>query len=375
MTTTLPLEFDRQLVNGNVKAAMNAAGAKSSDLWKVPRASIIVMPGFNVRDPEDEGTKAHIRGIADSIKADGFYDDKPLVGFVAKNDEGKEEICLTDGHCRLAAFDLAVAEGYEGTTLPVVIKPRGTNLEDLTVALVTGNTGKPLTPLEVAVACKRLQSLGLDDTTIAKRLNFKTVSYVAELLDLIGSPREVRDMVRSGKVSATEARKALKQHGTKTAAVLADAVKIAANAGKTRATAKHINQASPPNPEKTLRSYDLVKHLQRQMEFSASTFGPGARTQGVVDHIRKELIEVLEQPDSPAEWIDIILLALDGAWRTGASAEQVAQALRDKQTCNESRTWPDWRECDPDKAIEHERCETTVETPDTWPFPSNPLKP
>jgi len=371
MTTTLPTQFDRQLVNGNVKAAMAAAGAISADLWKVPRQHIVVMPGFNVRDPEDDTTKAHVRWIADSIKADGFFYDKPLVGFVAKNDEGREEICLTDGHCRLAAFDLAVEEGYEGTVLPVVIKPRGTNLEDLTVALVTGNTGKPLTPLEIAVVCKRLQSMGLDDATIAKRLNFKAVNYVGELLDLIGSPREVRDLVRSGKVSATEARKALKQHGTQTAAVLADAVQIAAKAGKTRATAKHIAQARPPKADEALRSYDLVKHLKRQMEFSAETFGPGARTQGIVDHIRKELIEILEQPESPTEWIDVALLALDGAWRTGATAEQVAQALRDKQVHNESRSWPDWRECDPDKAIEHERPKPVIATPEEWPFPKN----
>ncbi|AZW33495.1 DUF550 domain-containing protein [Bordetella bronchiseptica] len=107
------------------------------------------------------------------------------------------------------------------------------------------------------------------------------------------------------------------------------------------------------------------------MTFSAKTFGPGARTRGIVDHIRKELVEVLEQSESPAEWIDIVLLALDGAWRTGATAGQVVQALRDKQIHNESRSWPDWRDCDPNKAIEHERRKTAVSTPEQWPFPKN----
>ena len=34
---------------------------------------------------------------------------------------------------------------------------------------------------------------------------------------------------------------------------------------------------------------NLLEHLRRQREWSESTFGPGNRTQGVLDHIRKEL--------------------------------------------------------------------------------------
>lgn len=33
---------------------------------------------------------------------------------------------------------------------------------------------------------------------------------------------------------------------------------------------------------------DLEQHLLRQRAFSRATFGPGARTQGVLDYIRKE---------------------------------------------------------------------------------------
>lgn len=41
-------------------------------------------------------------------------------------------------------------------------------------------------------------------------------------------------------------------------------------------------------------SFDLVQHLRRQIAFSLATFGPGDRTEGVVDHITKELAEVLQ---------------------------------------------------------------------------------
>lgn len=102
-------------------------------------------------------------------------------------------------------------------------------------------------------------------------------------------------------------------------------------------------------------SFDLVAHLKRQQTFSARTFGPGQRTAGVCDHIRKELGEIEQAPEDLAEWVDVVLLALDGAGRAGHTPEQIAAAIAAKQTKNEARTWPDWRTADPGKAIEHVR--------------------
>lgn len=102
-------------------------------------------------------------------------------------------------------------------------------------------------------------------------------------------------------------------------------------------------------------AFDMLAHLQRQREWSDRTFGPGPRTAGVVDHIRKELREIEAAPTDLSEWIDVVILALDGAWRAGGSPEQIIAALVAKQTKNEGRQWPDWRTADPDKAIEHDR--------------------
>ena len=103
------------------------------------------------------------------------------------------------------------------------------------------------------------------------------------------------------------------------------------------------------------QTYDLVAHLKRQRAFSRSTYGPGPRAEGVIDHIRKELIEVENDPGDVFEWIDVVLLALDGAWRAGYSPEHIAWALENKQERNEGRDWPDWRTAKPGKAIEHKR--------------------
>jgi hypothetical protein len=104
-------------------------------------------------------------------------------------------------------------------------------------------------------------------------------------------------------------------------------------------------------------TYDLVAHIREQRAFSDRTFGPGSRAQGVIDHIRKELVEIEQNPADLMEWIDVVLLALDGAWRAGYSPEVVAAALACKLKRNKARTWPDWRTAEPGKAIEHVRAE------------------
>lgn len=98
-----------------------------------------------------------------------------------------------------------------------------------------------------------------------------------------------------------------------------------------------------------------VAHLERQRRFSLNAFGPGPRTLGVLDHIRKELVEIEADPTDLGEWVDLIILALDGAWRSGHEPADIINAIKDKQAINEARTWPDWRGRSTDEAIEHDR--------------------
>jgi hypothetical protein len=105
--------------------------------------------------------------------------------------------------------------------------------------------------------------------------------------------------------------------------------------------------------------FNLALHLGRQRNFSFRTFGPGARTKGVLDHIRKETVEVEKSPLDLEEWIDLIILSFDGALRAGHEPGQIVERLLYKQTKNEGRKWPDWRTADPDKAIEHDRSDET----------------
>jgi hypothetical protein len=107
--------------------------------------------------------------------------------------------------------------------------------------------------------------------------------------------------------------------------------------------------------------FNIAEHLKRHISFSEKTFGPGPRVGGVINHIEKELEEVRSDPTDLEEWIDIWMLAMDGAWRSlsdlpvDVRIQFMLKMLVDKQTKNENRKWPDWREVDTEKAIEHIR--------------------
>lgn len=85
---------------------------------------------------------------------------------------------------------------------------------------------------------------------------------------------------------------------------------------------------------------DLIKYLIAQKEWSEKTFGLEMRTKGITNHIRSELLEIEEAPDDVMEWLDVIILAFDGAWRCGASLSQICEVLRMKQKINFNRTFP-----------------------------------
>lgn len=232
---TIPGEFDGEFVAGNVKNAMKAAEAKSGDVYNVPIGKLKTFNGFNPRITGTEAYKTGIQELADSMKAEGFYRDKPLAGFV----DAEGDILIVEGHRRLEAAALAIAQGALIETLPVVVKPQGTSREDLTVALVRSNTGLPFTPYEIGTVVKRLQGYGLEKPEIARRLGI-TERYVDDLLLLHGAAKSVRDLVIAGKVSATLAIDQIRSDPKGAADALKQGMETATKAGKKKITSKHV---------------------------------------------------------------------------------------------------------------------------------------
>ena len=107
----------------------------------------------------------------------------------------------------------------------------------------------------------------------------------------------------------------------------------------------------------------LADYLRRQWEWSERTFGPGRRTLGVTKHIEKEIAEVRAKPEDLSEWVDIIILAMDGYWRHGGKPEELLAQMQAKQAKNFARQWPAWKS--EDEPVEHDR------TRDAAAFPSD----
>lgn len=83
----------------------------------------------------------------------------------------------------------------------------------------------------------------------------------------------------------------------------------------------------------------INQYAAEQKEFSLKTFGPGRRTKGITKHIQKELQEILEDPEKSAhEWIDVVILGVDGYWRHGG--EDLDTEINSKLQANRLRTWP-----------------------------------
>lgn len=110
---------------------------------------------------------------------------------------------------------------------------------------------------------------------------------------------------------------------------------------------------APTEPEPVIDA----AHIAHQREWSTATFGPRdlRGPLGPLAHIRKELDEVAADPTDLEEWVDVLILAFDGAWRAGHEPQQIIDGIKAKQAKNEARDWPDWRGVPADQAIEHVR--------------------
>jgi ParB family chromosome partitioning protein len=230
-------EFTKKLVPGNVQRAMKDAKGNLGEIWKLEPSAIKEIPNFNPRIKNDEYHR-NIRAIADSIKNEGFYPDKPLAGYVA-HESGKDQIYVTEGHCRLAASRLAISEGAPLREIPVAVVPMGTNMEDLTVALVQGNSGKAFSAYETAIICKRLATAGWSEEEIVERLPYSKV-YVARLLRVMAAPAELRQLIEDDLVSLDFVFKALQAHGDGALDAVHRALERAQSRGDEKVSVKHL---------------------------------------------------------------------------------------------------------------------------------------
>lgn len=220
-----------------------------SDTFRLSLDDLHVKAGWNSRevdfDPADEIDLALARSIAESGVKETL---------TAIFEDGK--VFITNGHRRRAAALYARdVLGADIKSVPVQTEARYSNEADRVLSQIIRNDGKPLSPFEKGKVFKRLTEFGWSPDDIATKTGL-TKTRVTQLLEVQAAPEAVKTLVREGAVSADLALKTVKSadgDAAKAVAALQGAVRTAKEAGKTRATAKHMGEAGAA-PRDTLKA-------------------------------------------------------------------------------------------------------------------------
>lgn len=215
--------------------------------------------GFNPRNYETPAMVEHIRALADAYKAGRFVD--PIVVQVKDS-----KIIVRDGHCRLRGMRLAMEEGADLGQV-AMLEFKGDD-DDADALILTSQSGKKLTPLEVASMYNRMQNRGKTVADIAQMVG-KTGTHVSVMLEMHTLPREIKSLVDDGVVSATLALKTYNEMGSSAIELLQDGVEEVLRSGKKKLTLKHLPKAEGTKP----RAATIKKPVVMQMAKAVRSLG------------------------------------------------------------------------------------------------------
>lgn len=205
-------------------------GVSTVKSWGVDPRIVQFEPGFN-----RPINREHVESIKAALRAGHELDD------IKVRVEGGA-IIVVDGHHRVIAAVEWLAE--DGVQEPVggyklgAKQFRGNDAERV-IHLITSSQGLALLPLERSTQYRKLAGWGWTPQAIAEAVG-RSVQNVSDALLLADANSDVHQAVRSGSIAATEAIKVVRKHGEKAGAVIGKAVGAAQAAGKTKATAKHM---------------------------------------------------------------------------------------------------------------------------------------
>lgn len=153
----------------------------------------------NPYQPRRRFAEAELNELADSIRANGVL--MPILVRRRPGDDDGYEIVAGERRWRAAQL----AQLHE---VPIVVRELSDS-QALELALIENIQRQDLNALEEAEGYRRLlDEFGHTQEALAEAVG-KSRSHVANLLRLLGLPDEVKDMVRTGQLSAGHARAAL----------------------------------------------------------------------------------------------------------------------------------------------------------------------
>lgn len=206
------------------------AGFQTGNYVWVPVEKIIVDEKKNPR--EDYG---NVEELMLSIVENGMRN--PVKGF-----EKDGKIYLREGFRRMRAVKLALEKGKKVERVPMIIEERPMSEEERTLEFLINNDGKPFTMLEQSEVIKRLMNFGWKVTDIVKKTG-KARGYIENLILLTRISMKDHNYIKDDKISAhavIQIMQAVKGDPEKASAEIETAIKAAKEAGKEKATPKHV---------------------------------------------------------------------------------------------------------------------------------------
>lgn len=243
-----------EITKGSAKALFDLGGvSRSNQLLMVTPDLIRPIKGFNPRihdakDPQTGKTYAQeLEELKESIRSEGFFLDKPISGYPGKDDTG-DVVYIIDGHRRMEAVNALIEEGVQIDSIPVVLTDSRTDPIKLLIQNVKKNLNRKFTFFETSIQVLRLTNYGKSKADIAALLGLTEVA-VQDCLDLIEAPKAIRNYVKQGRISGTEALRVLraKKDPIKALEKIEEMIARAEAEGGpgARASRKHDREAAP----------------------------------------------------------------------------------------------------------------------------------
>lgn len=198
------------------------AGVKKETNFQVSPSLVEIEAGFN--RPID-------RENVDQFKT-SIRNGATIPPIFVRVDAGR--IIMVDGEHRLIAVKELIAEGVEIPSMSAT-QFRG-NDADRIAHLLTSAQGRPLSLLEAGLQYQKLLRLNWTKQQIADRIGRK-MPHIESCLVLAESNTDVHVAVQNGEVSATLAIDAVRKHGERAGAVIAEKLVEAKAKGKSKVTA------------------------------------------------------------------------------------------------------------------------------------------
>ena len=213
----------------------------------------------NPRQPRQSIDEQDLSDLAASIKEKGVL--QPLVVRKADEQDGAYEIIA--GERRFRAAQMAGL-----ATVPVVIKDVSPE-EVLELALIENIQRKDLTPIEEALAYKRLlEEYGITQQELSKRVG-KDRSTIANSLRLLKLPSDIQEDIAQGHISMGHARALLMLEGVKEAMYsLRDRIKREGlSVRQAEAMARALLEKGPSEPRIPKKEDPNIKRLSDELTF------------------------------------------------------------------------------------------------------------